>query len=321
MADRKIVQDQKFIYGWDDVANLPRFSADHGATWTTINTGGGGGGVDVEMNNVLVVASADPIDFLTDIAGGKEFAEVIADGGGGVEVEIDKQIDYTGLGGGVGPVPTGFTFDRTIYRACEVIYALAKVSGELETGHIMILHDGTVAGVVVTRRGTELLPFVQGNPAILFSADVVGNDCRLLYTETNGDWFDLSVKPRPIRIVQEIQIEFVALGSAVISAVPSTRQVQLRINTSDGLPASRNVGCTVNDTGTGTANPGVDYNYLVQNPNWSIGDPDGTIVSVDVDILGTNVGKTVDLDFSGLTGGAVVGPNTTHTVTLFPASD
>jgi len=318
MADRKIVQDQKFIYGWDDVANLPRFSTDHGATWTTINSGGGGG-VDVQMNDVDIVLSASPIDFVSDIAGGKEFAEVIADGGGGVEVEVDKQIDYLSLAGGVGPVPTGFTFDRTIYRACEVIYALAKVTGELETGHIMILHDGSVAGVVVTRRGTEILPFVQGNPAIQFSADVSGNDCRLLYTETNGDGFDLSVKPRPIRIVQEIEIEFVAITSGVISDVPSTHQVQLRINTSDGLPASRNVGCTVDDDGTGSAIPGADYSYLVQNPNWSIGDPDGTIVSVNIDILGTNVDRTIDLSFSGLAGGAVAGPNTNHQVTLFSA--
>lgn len=41
MADRKIIQDQKFLYGWDDVANTPIFSADHGATWNAIGGGGG----------------------------------------------------------------------------------------------------------------------------------------------------------------------------------------------------------------------------------------------------------------------------------------
>jgi hypothetical protein len=40
MANRKVVQHDKFLYGWDDVLDSPIFSADHGATWGPIGAGG-----------------------------------------------------------------------------------------------------------------------------------------------------------------------------------------------------------------------------------------------------------------------------------------
>ena len=319
MANRKIVQEKNFLLGWDDAASAPVFSSDHGATWTPIVTGTGA--VDIEENGVLVLASANPIDFQTDIAGGKEFAEVIDDGGGGVEVEIDKQINYLNLAGAVGPEPTGFTFVRTIYRACEVIYTIRKFSGELETGHIMILHDGTVAGVVVTRRGTELLPFTQGDPGVQFSADVLGTLCRLLYTETNGDDFHFAVKPRPIRLLpapQIVTIQFVQSGSFSESSVLLTHTIGIEISTSDGMPvaAPGGAGGGTLDTGLGSATPGIDYDYLNPSPTWLVGALDGDVVLVDLEVLGTNVDATVVIDLSVLFG-CVLGVNTQHTVTLF----
>lgn len=292
-----------------------------GSSSAWVPFGAGSGAADLYMNDVLVVSAADPIDFQTDIAGGKEFAEVIDDGAGGVDVEIDKQINYLDLAGGVGPVPTGFTFDRTIYRACEVIYTIEKFSGELETGHIMILHDGSVAGVVVTRRGTELLPFTQGNPSVVFSADVSGNECRLLYTETAGDQFHFAVKPRPIRINQIVSVEFDAASSAVSSEFVTVHNINIRMNTSDGqaLGAPGGAGGQATDSGLGSAAPGIDYNYVVQNPTWNQGDPDGTLVAISVDILGTNVDATIVLDLAALFG-CILGPTVQHEVTLVAAA-
>jgi len=288
--------------------------------WVNMATGGIGG-VDVEENDALIVAGATPLDFVSDIAGGKEFAEVIDDGVGGVEIEVDKQIDYLELAGSVGPVPTGFTFDAETYRACEVIYAIEKYDGKLETGHIMMMHDNVVAGVVVTRRGSELLPFTEGNPAVVFSADIdTGPNpdvCRLLYTETDGQKFHLGVKPRPIRPNQIVNVEFVLSASLIVDDVPSTHQVDIRINTSDGNPvgAPGGAGGQATDVGTGSAGAGIDYTFAIQNPNWLQGALDGDIISVDVVILGTDVDATIDLGLAAIFG-CRLGPTTTHIVTL-----
>lgn len=304
------------MYGWDNVASRPIFSSDHGATWTPIVTGSGA--VDVEENDVLVVSAANPLDFVSDIAGGKPFAEVIDDGGGGVEIEVDKQIDYGPLAGGVGPVPTGFTFDATIYVACEVIYYLLKVTGELESGHIMMVHDGTNAGVVVVKRDSTVLPFTQGDPAVQFSADVNAGDCRLLYTETNGDELYLSVKPRPIRPPQIITIEFESAGSSVLAAVPTDWTWNIVISTSDGLPTRQQASVDVVDLLTGSAD-GLDYTMATpQNLVFPPGTVDGSTFSAGLSVLGNNENDDVDTGLQNVVG-AILGAQTTHRITLLGA--
>jgi hypothetical protein len=317
MANRKIVQEKNFLLGWDNVTNVPIFSTDHGATWQNVG-GSGGGGVSVEENSVSVLVGAKPLDFLTDIAGGKPFADLVVDGNG-VDIQIDKQINYGPLAGSVGPVPTGFSFDAETYRACEVIYYLVKASGELESGHIMMVHDGADAGVVVTKRDSSVLPFTQGDPGVTFTADVntaTNPDvCRLLYTEANGDALYLSVKPRPIRPTQIITLQFVASSSAVVADVPSGWTWNIEINTSDGLATNQQVTVNVVDLLTGTAN-GLDYTMVTpQALVFAIGSIDGATQSAALSVLGNNQNDTVITGFTTLVG-AVFGANTVHTINL-----
>jgi len=160
-------------------------------------TSSGIAGVDAAMNGAVQTADADTFDFVSDEAGGRHFAEVV-DNTPVATIEVDLQTSYSCLGNETDE-PTGFVFDADVYRACELIYVLEKHSGEFEAGTIVMVHDDTDAGVVVVRRGSELAPFTQGNPNVLFSADVDGGQCRLLYTETDGDDFEISIKARPIR--------------------------------------------------------------------------------------------------------------------------
>lgn len=323
MANRKIVQEQKFLLGWDDVSNVPIFSINHGASWSPVG-GSGGGGVTVHENGSLVLASAVPLDFVTDIAGSKEFAEVIIDGAG-VDIEIDKQINYGPLLGSVGPVPTGFTFDAETYRACEVIYYLVKETGEIESGNIMMVHDGTNAGVVVTRRGSEVAPLTGGDPGVQFSADINTtpnpDECRLLYTETNGDALYLSVKPRPIRPGQILNIEFVTASASELSDLFHFYSFDIEINSSDGGNSGIYAEVDVVDSLTGTAISGVDYTvFAAATPTWLVGSVDGTTVAVTVEILGTNVDKTIIFDIDvGTLVGAIAGTILQFTLTLTSA--
>ncbi len=282
---------------------------------------GGSAGVDIEENGVVTVAAATPLDFQTDVAGGKPFADIVVDGSG-ADIEIDKQINYDGLAGSVGPVPTGFTFDNTVYRACELIYTLEKDTGELEAGHIMMLHDGSVAGVVVTRRGSEVLPFTQGHPAVQFSADISGNDCRLLYTETNGNPFNIQVKPRPIRIntppaPQTVTVQFSVASSSFPGDTGGAQNIGVSIITSDGNPLAGAVTVDVADLLTGSAINPTDYTMTTpQTLNWIGGDADGTVKNAVLTVAGVNGPTgTVDLELDNESG-ASQGVQNTHLVTI-----
>lgn len=279
-------------------------------------------GVDTLENSTPILANAEDLDFLSDVAGGKPFVD-LTNNSPTAEIEVDKQINYDGLSGGASGQPTGFTFDRTIYRACEVIYTIEKTGGELETGHIMILHDDSVAGVVVTRRGTELAPFAQGDPGVTFSADVSGNDCRLLYDEVNGDDFNLQVKPRPIRLnaPQTVTVEFVNATSFFDHSVDSGNQdIGVQITTSDGQPLVAPVSVDVRDLLTGTApTPGAYTFSTPQTLNWSGGEANGTVKNAVINIVAFGGTGTVDLDLDNASGATEGAPNA-HEVTIVGAS-
>lgn len=292
------------------------------SAWVAMGAGGSGG-VDVEENGTSIVVGATPLDFQTDEADGRAFAKVIDDGGA-ADIEIDKQINHDDLAGSVGPVPTGFVFDATVYRACEVIYTIEKETGELETGHIMILHDGSNAGVVVTRIDTSAAAFGGGAAGVVFSADIDGNDCRLLYTETNGDKFNFQAKPRPIRIntppaPQTVTVAFASASSFFDASVVASHNINVEITTSDGLALAAPVSVDVRDLLTGSGTPGVDYNMATpQTLNWSAGEANGTAKSAVIDVLGNNSDETVDLDLDNASG-ATEGAQNTHTVNLISA--
>ncbi len=154
------------------------------------------GTTQVDQNSVTVLAatSAVILDFISDVAGAKPFADV-SDGGGGIAViEIDKQINFDDLAGGVGPVATGFSFDKTVYRSCEIFYVISSEGGGWETGSIYLLHDDSAGSI-------SIVPTTIGVAAgVTFTVDISGNDCRLLYTQAGGDDFNLMVKPRAMVI-------------------------------------------------------------------------------------------------------------------------
>lgn len=73
MANRRVVQDKKFIYGWDDVAETPVFSADHGSTWNAIGGGGGafqitagGGGIAENISDDRATPGNNTVDGTAD---------------------------------------------------------------------------------------------------------------------------------------------------------------------------------------------------------------------------------------------------------------
>ena len=270
--------------------------------------------LDVDENGVDV-DSATTLDVLSDIAGGKPFADLTSVSPGTVELEIDKQIDYGPLAGSVGPVVTGFSFVAATYRSCEVIYYLEKDSGETEAGMIVMTHDGTNAGVTVVKRDSSVAPLTAGAPSVTFTADVSGGNCRLLYTETNGDVMHLSVKARPIRPPQVITIQFSASSSAVLADVPSGWTWNIIISTSDGLPTRQEVTFDVIDLLTGSAD-GSDYTMTTpQSFSFLVGTTDGFTLPASLSVLGNNENDDVDTGFANVVG-AVLGANTTHQIDL-----
>ena len=262
-----------------------------------------------------MVDPAATVNFLPDIAGGKPFADLSTPSAGQVDIEIDKQIDYGPLAGSVGPVPTGFGFVSGTYRSCEVIYYLEKETGETEAGMIVMTHDGTNAGVTVVKRDSSVAPLTAGDPGVTFTADVTGGNCRLLYTEVNGDVMHLSVKPRPIRPPQIITVEFVLESSNTLADASIGWTWGIEINTSDGLPTRQEVTVDVVDLLTGTAN---GFDYTMATPQGFIfaeGTAAGTTAVAELSVLGNNEDDTVITGLQNLVG-AVLGPITTHTINL-----
>lgn len=146
-------------------------------------------GLAADENSVEIVAVADTFDFVSDVAGGKPFADVV-DNDPIATIEIDKQLNFNALAASVGPVVTGFSFLQATYRACEIFYVIESTSGARETGSIYITHDGASAVIRVDPLA------IGGASNVIFTADISGADCRLLYTESGGDIFSLRVKPR-----------------------------------------------------------------------------------------------------------------------------
>jgi len=275
-------------------------------------------GPDVQENDVSEENPVTTLNFLSDIAGSKPFADLDNPSPGQVDVAIDKQIDYGPLAGSVGPVATGFSFVAATYRSCEVVYYLEKVTGETEAGVIVMTHDGTNAGVVVTKRDSAVAPLTAGDPGMSFSADVSGGNCRLLYTETNGDAFHLSLKPRPIRPPQVITVEFQAASSDISSEFVATHTWNIIISTSDGLPTRQQVTVDVVDLLTGSAN-GLDYTMTTpQGLTFPPGTADGAALSASLDVLGNNENDDVDAGLQNVVGG-LLGVQTTHQINLLGA--
>jgi len=272
-------------------------------------------GADVQENDVSEEDPVDTLNFLTDIAGGKPFADLSNPSAGQVDVEIDKQIDYGPLAGLGNDAPTGFSFVAATYRSCEVVYYLEKVTGETEAGTIVMTHDGTNAGVTVVKRDSSVAPLTAGAPGVTFSADINAGNCRLLYTETNDDVMHLSVKARPIRPPQIITVEFSLASSNVVADVPKAWTWNIIITTSDGLPTRQSVDVDVIDDGTGSAD-GSDYTMSSpQSFNFPAGTTDGSTLSPSLSVLGNNENDDVDTSLANLTG-AIYGTNTTHQINL-----
>lgn len=124
--------------------------------------------------------------------------------------EPEQQFSLVDISGG--PVPTGFEFDDTAYRAVELFYTLEVVDGGKETGKITILNN--VYGTPDISH-VRLVSTYWGDPQIAFSADISGNKVRLIYTNSGGSPASLKLKsknttltPDTGPIVKEITVEY-----------------------------------------------------------------------------------------------------------------
>lgn len=104
------------------------------------------------------------------------------------------------------------------------------------------------------------------------------------------------------------------------STATESETVSILVRLGAAFPLSTPITVQVQDAGTGSATSGVDYaTFPVQALTFPAGSPDGTTLSVDVEVfddLEVDPGETVVLQLFGTMGPAIISAPNLHTITI-----